>query len=176
MNTAVQKVVAEGMGTAALLVAVVGSGIMGQQLAGGNMGIALLANTLATACALYVLISGLAPISGAHFNPLVSVIAWAERELSTALLPLFILAQCVGAVLGVWLAHAMFEWPVLQDGIKPRTGAGQWLAEMVATAGLVLTIRLFSAHRPAQVAAGVACYISRRRIGLRRPRHLPTRR
>lgn len=75
MNTAVQKVVAEGMGTAALLVAVVGSGIMGQQLAGGNMGIALLANTLATACALYVLISGLAPISGAHFNPLVSVIA-----------------------------------------------------------------------------------------------------
>jgi glycerol uptake facilitator-like aquaporin len=159
-NTAAQKIAAEGIGSAALLTAVVGSGMMGEQLAAGNTGIALLANTLATACVLYLLISALAPISGAHLNPLVSVMAWHQRAISARLLWLLILAQCAGAVLGVWLAHAMFGQSVLQTGIKPRTGAGLWLAEAVATAGLVLTIRLFSMHRPVQVAAGVACYIA----------------
>jgi glycerol uptake facilitator-like aquaporin len=155
-----QKVLAEFVGTLLLLATVVGSGIMAENLAGGNAALALLGNTLATACALYVLISMLGPISGAHFNPLVSVMARAEGGLTSSLLLLFIAAQCTGGVAGVWLAHAMFELPVIQIGIKARGGFGQWLAEAVAAAGLVLTIKLFVVFRGAQIAAGVACYIA----------------
>jgi glycerol uptake facilitator-like aquaporin len=155
-----RKFLSEVVGTLLLLAMVVGSGIMGEQLSGGNTAIALLANTLATACGLYVLISMLGPVSGAHFNPLVSVMAWQDRTINSKTLLAMIAAQLSGGVLGVWLAHAMFEAPIIQWGIKPRTGAAQWLAEAVATAGLILTIRLFSLHRPLQVAAGVACYIA----------------
>ena len=155
-----RKFLSETVGTLLLLAIIVGSGIMGEQLSGGNSAIALLANTLATACGLYVLISMLGPVSGAHFNPLVSVMAWQDRTINSKTLLAMIAAQLSGGVLGVWLAHAMFEAPIIQWGIKPRTGAAQWLAEAVATAGLILTIRLFSLHRPLQVAAGVACYIA----------------
>ncbi len=159
MSKGPRAVLSEFIGTLFLLAIVVGSGIMGERLAAGNAAVALLANTMATACGLYVLISMLAPISGAHFNPLVSVMVWRQGELSLSNLPLFIAAQIAGGASGVWLAHGMFAEPVFQLGIKPRTGAAQWLAEGVATAGLILTIRLFAAHRPAQIAAGVACYI-----------------
>ncbi len=155
-----RKFLSETVGTLLLLAIIVGSGIMGEQLSGGNSAIALLANTLATACGLYVLISMLGPVSGAHFNPLVSVMAWQDRTINSKTLLAMIAAQLSGGVLGVWLAHAMFEAPIIQWGIKPRTGAAQWLAEAVATAGLILTIRLFSLHRPLQVAAGVACYVA----------------
>ena len=155
-----RKFLSEVVGTLLLLAIVVGSGMMGEQLSGGNTAIALLANTLATACGLYVLISMLGPVSGAHFNPLVSVMAWQDRTINSKTLLAMLAAQLSGGVLGVWLAHAMFEAPIIQWGIKPRTGAAQWLAEAVATAGLILTIRLFSLHRPLQVAAGVACYIA----------------
>ncbi len=153
------RVVAEGLGTALLLTTVVGSGIMGEQLSAGNTAVALLANTLATGFMLYVLITTLGPVSGAHFNPLVSLMAFKEGALSAGLLGAFVVAQVAGGVLGVWLAHAMFELPVLQWGVKVRTGAGQWMAEAVATAGLVLTIRLAVRFKPQQVAASVACYI-----------------
>jgi glycerol uptake facilitator-like aquaporin len=155
-----KKLLAEFVGTLALLAVVVGSGIMAQQLAAGNTAVALLGNTLATACGLYVLITMLTPISGAHFNPVVSVMAWADRALTAPLLGLYIAAQCSGAVAGAWLAHAMFDLPLLQTGTQVRTGTGQWLAEAVATAGLILTIRLFGAYRRDQVAVGVACYIA----------------
>ncbi len=153
------RVAAEGAGTALLLATVVGSGIMAEQLAAGNMAVALLANTLATAFMLYVLITTFGPVSGAHFNPLVSLMAFKDGALPAGVLAAFVLAQVVGGVLGVGLAHAMFELPLLQWGVKARTGAGQWLAEAVATAGLVLTIRLCVRYRPQQVAAAVACYI-----------------
>jgi glycerol uptake facilitator-like aquaporin len=155
-----RKLLAEFTGTCLLLVIVVGSGIMAQRLAAGNTAVALLANTLATACGLYVLISMFAPLSGAHFNPLVSLMAWVDRAITARVLLLFIVVQCCGAVVGAWLAHAMFDLPLLQLGGQARSGAGQWLAEVVATGGLILTIRLFSAHRPNQIAAGVACYIA----------------
>lgn len=155
-----RKLLSEGLGTLLLLTIVVGSGIMGERLSGGNSAIALLANTLATACGLYVLINLLGPISGAHFNPLVSMMAWQDRSIDGSTLLALITAQLGGGLLGVGLAHLMFELPLMQWGIHTRTGMAQWLAEAVATAGLILTIRLFSEHRPTQVAAGVACYIA----------------
>ncbi|MBX7229123.1 MAG: aquaporin [Burkholderiaceae bacterium] len=155
-----RKLLSEGLGTLLLLTIVVGSGIMGERLSGGNSAIALLANTLATACGLYVLINLLGPISGAHFNPLVSMMAWQDRSIDGSTLLALITAQLGGGLLGVGLAHLMFELPLMQWGIHTRTGMAQWLAEAVATAGLILTIRLFSEQRPTQVAAGVACYIA----------------
>jgi glycerol uptake facilitator-like aquaporin len=145
------KLIAEALGTAFLLATVVGSGIMGERLSGGNDGVALLANTAATGAMLYVLISIFAPLSGAHFNPAVTLALGERREW----LPR-ILVQLAGAVLGVWLAHAMFEMPVLQWGAKVRTGPAQWLSEGIATFGLILTIMLGERHRP---AALVAAYI-----------------
>lgn len=155
-----RKLLSEGLGTLLLLTIVVGSGIMGERLSGGNSAIALLSNTLATACGLYVLINLLGPISGAHFNPLVSMMAWQDRSIDGSTLLALMTAQLGGGLLGVGLAHLMFELPLMQWGIHTRTGMAQWLAEAVATAGLILTIRLFSEHRPTQVAAGVACYIA----------------
>ncbi len=156
MNTLSRKLLAEGLGTAALLAVVIGSGIMAERLCGGNMGLALLANTAATVAGLYALIEALGPISGAHFNPLVStVMAW-RRELPRAALLPYIAAQLLGAVLGAWLAHAMFDVSLLQLSTKLRSGPGQWLAEAVATAGLVLVILLAPAGR---AAAMVAAYI-----------------
>jgi glycerol uptake facilitator-like aquaporin len=153
------QVLAEFMGTAALLCAVIGSGIMAERLSAGNMGVALLANTLATVFALYVLIELLGPVSGAHFNPLVTLVAGSETTASGKRAQktlLFIAAQLLGAVAGAWLAHAMFDMNVLQFSSKVRGGGGQWLAEAIATAGLILVVlRAPAARAPAMVA----CYI-----------------
>ncbi|MFS2036715.1 aquaporin [Polaromonas sp. CT11-55] len=153
------QLVAEFVGTAALLCAVIGSGIMAERLSAGNMGVALLANTLATVFALYVLIELLGPVSGAHFNPLVTLVLGPKTAASgkrTRRTLLFITCQLLGAVAGAWLAHAMFDMSVLQFSGKIRSGAGQWLAEAVATAGLILVVlRAPAAKAPAMVA----CYI-----------------
>ncbi|NBS08825.1 MAG: aquaporin family protein [Betaproteobacteria bacterium] len=131
---------AEMVGTAALLCAVIGSGIMAERLSGGHNGVALLANTLATVFALYVLIETIGPISGAHFNPAVTLVMAFRKNLPRHLLLGYVCAQLLGAALGAWLAHAMFELPILQWSAKVRTGNGQWLAEAVATAGLLFVI------------------------------------
>lgn len=149
-----RKLLAEGLGTALLLTVVIGSGIMAERLCGGNLALALLANTLATVGGLYILIEVFGPISGAHFNPVVSaVMAWRQELPKTALVP-YIVAQLAGAVLGAWLAHAMFDMTVLQVSTKLRTGTGQWIAEGVATFGLLLVIlRAPSGRASAMVAA-----------------------
>jgi glycerol uptake facilitator-like aquaporin len=151
-----RKLFAEMLGTALLLAVVIGSGVMAERLAGGNVGVALLANTLATGGGLYVLIELFGPVSGAHFNPVVSaVMAW-RRELPAASLIPYVIAQLSGAVLGAWLAHAMFDMNLLQLSTKLRSGSGQWIAEGVATFGLLLVILRAPAPR---VAAMVASYI-----------------
>lgn len=164
-----QQLLAEFAGTAALLCTVVGSGIMAERLCNGNTAVALLANTLATVFALFVLIETLGPISGAHFNPLVTVVMWSKgtpsRESSTPIAILFIAVQLLGAVMGAWLANAMFDMPVLQLSTKLRggwtaanqfSGVGQWLAEAVAAGGLVFVILR---SPPGKASALVACYI-----------------
>jgi glycerol uptake facilitator-like aquaporin len=155
-----RQALAELVGTAALICAVIGSGIMAERLSGGNMGVALLANTLATVFALYVLIEVLGPVSGAHFNPLVTLVMWSKGRLPQAkrsqAATVFIAAQLMGAVAGTWLAHAMFDMSVLQLSTKVRSGGGQWLAEAVATAGLILVVLRAPA---AKASALVACYI-----------------
>ncbi len=154
--SAAQKVFAEALGTALLLAVVIGSGIMGERLSGGNTAIALLANTLATAFGLYVLIEVFGPISGAHFNPAVSMVMAGRAALPGKLLLPYMAAQLVGAMLGAWLAHAMFDMNLIQFSTRVRSSTGQWLAEAVATFGLVLVILRAPAPR---VAAMVACYI-----------------
>lgn len=150
---------AEFLGSLLLLAIVVGSGIMGQRLAAGNDAVALLANAIATAGGLYVLIVLLGPISGAHFNPAVTLaLRWHQGRLAMPW-PWYVIAQVAGAVLGVWLAHAMFELPLWQPGTRMRTGAAQGLSEGVATFGLLLTILLGARHRPAALPALVACWI-----------------
>lgn len=147
---------AELLGTALLLAIVIGSGVMAERLAGGNVALALLANTLATVGGLVVLIEVFGPVSGAHFNPVVSaVMAWRGALPATALLP-YVAAQLAGALLGAWLAHAMFDLSLLQVSTKPRSGTGQWIAEAVATFGLLLVILRAPAGR---VSALVAAYI-----------------
>ncbi len=164
-----QQLFAEFAGTAALLCAVIGSGIMAEQLSGGNVAVALLANTLATVFALYVRREALGPVSGAHFNPLVTLVMWSKGAIAPAMraqtATLFIASQLMGAVVGAWLANAMFDLPVLQFSAKLRggwsadgqfMGVGQWLAEAVATAGLVFVILRAA---PSKASAMVACYI-----------------
>ncbi len=164
-----QKVLAEFAGTAALLCAVIGSGIMAERLSGGNNGVALLANTLATVFALYVLIETLGPVSGAHFNPAVTLVMWSKGQLAhvepAKLAILFIVFQLLGAVAGAWASHAMFDLPILQFSAKLRggfdaagafTGWGQWVAEVVATTGLIFVILR---SPPGKASALVACYI-----------------
>ncbi|MES2423331.1 MAG: aquaporin [Pseudomonadota bacterium] len=163
------RLCAEFLGTAALLCAVIGSGIMAERLSGGNTGLALLANTLATVFALYVLIETLGPISGAHFNPLVTLVSLSKGTLAgdraALIATYFIAAQLAGAVAGALLAHSMFDLPLLQTSSKLRggwtlagqfAGMGQWLAEAVATAGLILVILR---SPPGKASALVACYI-----------------
>ncbi len=154
--TSAQRVFSEFLATALLLVAVIGSGIMAERLSGGNAGVALLANTLATVGALYVLIEAFGPLSGAHMNPAVSAVMALRGELVLPLLCAYVPAQLAGAACGAWLAHAMFELPLLQWSQHVRSGPGQWLAETVASAGLILVI--LRAPR-ARVAAMVAAYI-----------------
>ncbi len=149
-----RKLLAEMLGTALLLAVVIGSGIMAERLSGGNTAVALLANTLATVGGLYVLIEVFGPISGAHFNPAVSAVMAMRRELPASSLLPYVAAQLVGAMLGAWLAHSMFDMSILQFSAKARSGTGQWIAEAVATAGLVLVILRAPAGRaPAMVAA-----------------------
>lgn len=155
MNKA-RRYVAELVGTAALLCAVVGSGIMAENLSAGNNGVALIANTLATVFALYVLIEAFAPISGAHFNPAVSLVMAYRQDLAREQLFGYIAAQLIGAAFGAWLAHAMFDLEILQTSTKVRSGTGQLLAEVVATAGLIFVILRAPVGK---ASAMVACYI-----------------
>ena len=151
-----QKLFSEFLGTALLLAIVIGSGIMGERLAGGNVAIALVVNTLSTVGGLYILIEVFGPISGAHFNPAVSAVMTYKGLLPPALLPAYVVAQLAGAVVGAWIAHGMFDVSILQFSTKVRSGPGQWFAEVVATAGLLLVILRAPAAR---VAAMVAAYI-----------------
>jgi glycerol uptake facilitator-like aquaporin len=151
-----RKLLGELLGTALLLAVVIGSGIMAERLSGGNVAIALLANTLATVGGLYILIEVFGPVSGAHFNPAVSLVMTMWGALPKPLLVPYITAQLIGAMLGAWLAHAMFDATLFQFSTKIRSGSGQWIAEAVATAGLLLVILRAPATR---VAAMVACYI-----------------
>jgi glycerol uptake facilitator-like aquaporin len=156
MHSIKQKIGAEFLGTLLLLCTVIGSGIMAERLSGGNVAIALLGNTFATVFMLYVLIETLGPISGAHFNPLVSIaMLWRESRFE---LVLFIAAQAAGAVAGAWLAHVMFDMSIIQLSTKVRGGWGQWIAEGVATAGLLFVI-LRSNYSHAKASGLVAAYI-----------------
>lgn len=154
-----RRLLAEALGTALLLATVVGSGIMGVALSNGNDGIALLANAAATAGMLYVLIVTLGPISGAHFNPAVTLAMRLRGDLTTAHAAAYILVQVVAAIAGVVLAHAMFDQALLQPGTHVRSGSAQWLSEGVATCGLLLAILLGMRHRPNAIPALVAGYI-----------------
>jgi glycerol uptake facilitator-like aquaporin len=155
-----QRLWAEALGSFFLFATVVGSGIMAEQLAGGNTAVALLGNTLATAAILFVLIAMLGPISGAHFNPAVSLVMRLRGDCCWKGLAATVTVQLVAGVLGVWCAHAMFGLPVLQLSQHLRDGPGQWLGEFVATFGLVATILLTVRHRPSVVPASVALYIA----------------
>jgi len=156
MIPTVRKLLAEGLGTGLLLAVVIGSGIMAERLSGGNVALALLANTLATVGGLYVLIEIFGPVSGAHFNPAVSLVMRLRGTLPRSLLVPYVLAQLLGALLGAWLANAMFDLSLVQFSTKIRGGPGQWLGEVVATAGLLLVILRAPASRVAPI---VACYI-----------------
>jgi len=155
-----RRLAAEWLGTAFLLAAVVGSGIMAQKLAGGNLALALLCNTIPTGAILVVLILIFGPISGAHFNPAVTLAFASRSELPWTVAGLYIAAQIAGGIAGVWIAHAMFELPVWQFSLTARTGAGQWLAEGVATFGLLLTIFGCVARAPAAGPYAVGLYIT----------------
>lgn len=155
-----QRIVAEWLGTAFLLAAVVGSGIMAQRLAGGNVAVALLCNAIATGAILVVLILMFAPVSGAHFNPAVTLACALRCEMSWIDAATYIAAQISGAIIGVWIAHLMFGLPVLQISLTQRSGAGQWLAEAVASFGLVLTIFGVASRTPAAVSYAVGLYIT----------------
>lgn len=152
---------AEALGTALLLISVIGSGIMGASLSDGNIAIALLANAIATGCMLYVIITTLGPISGAHFNPAVSLAFALRGELSWSALPGYIVVQIIGAVLGVWAAHLMFDLPVLQwSETMHRTGGAQWFSEGIATFGLLFVIFGGLKARAEAVPTLVALYIT----------------
>jgi glycerol uptake facilitator-like aquaporin len=155
-----RRVFAEWLGTAFLLAAVVGSGIMAQRLSGGNVALALLCNTIPTGAILVVLILIFAPLSGAHFNPAVTLAFAFRRELPWPTAGLYIAAQIIGAIAGVWIAHLMFELPVWQFSLTTRAGIGQWLAEMIATFGLLLTIFGCAARSPAAIPYAVGLYIT----------------
>jgi len=155
-----RRLVAEALGTALLLAIVVGSGVMGERLAGGNVAVALLGNTLATGAGLIVLITIFGPLSGAHFNPAVTMVFALRRELPARTALGYVAAQVCGAVLGVWAAHLMFELPVLQVSSKLRDGPAQAFSEFVATFGLLATILATVRFKPDFTAAAVGLYIT----------------
>jgi glycerol uptake facilitator-like aquaporin len=155
-----RRLTAEALGSFFLFATVVGSGIMAEQLSGGNMAVALLGNTLATGAMLFVLITMLGPVSGAHFNPAVSLVMRLRGDCCWKGLAATIAVQVAAGVLGVWATHAMFDLPILQASTHARSGAGQWLGEFIATFGLLLTIIGTLRHRPAAVPASVALYIT----------------
>jgi glycerol uptake facilitator-like aquaporin len=160
MQSLQQRAFAEWLGSAFLLAGVVGSGIMAERLAGGNLALSLLCNTIATGAILVVLILMLGPVSGAHFNPAVSLAFALRSELTWTDATIYIVAQIAGAISGVWLAHLMFELPVWQFSLTQRTGGGQWLAETVATFGLLSTIFGVGARAPSAVSYAVGLYIT----------------
>jgi glycerol uptake facilitator-like aquaporin len=155
-----QRALAETLGTAFLLATVIGSGIMGERLAGGNIALALLANSLATGAILVVLILIFGPVSGAHFNPAVSIAFALRHELPWRIAGLYILCQIAGAFIGVWAAHLMFDMPVWQLATKVRSGGGQWASEAVAACGLLLAILGCLARSPLAVPYAVGLYIT----------------
>jgi glycerol uptake facilitator-like aquaporin len=155
-----QRLLGEALGSFFLFATVVGSGIMAERLAGGNLAVALLGNTLATAAMLFVLIAMLGPVSGAQFNPAVSLVMRLRGECCWKGLAATIAMQLGAGVLGVWAAHLMFDLPLLQLSQHPRTGPGQWLGEFIATFGLLLTILGTARHRPQALPASVALYIA----------------
>lgn len=154
-----RQVAAEVLGSFLLFATVIGSGIMAEQLAGGNVAVALLGNTVATGAMLFVLITMFGPISGAHFNPAVSLVFRLRGEISSGLALAFVGAQLVGGIAGVWTAHLMFDLSILQFSEKARTGVGQWTGEFVATFGLLLTILGTIKAREQWVPVSVALYI-----------------
>lgn len=155
-----RRLVAEAVGSFFLFATVIGSGIMAENLARGSEAVALLANTLATGAILFVLITMLGPISGAHMNPAVSLVAASRRDLPWSDAAAYILVQIAFGILGAWAAHLMFDLPTLQLSVKARTGLGQWAGEAIATFGLILTILGTARHRPAWIPASVALYIT----------------
>jgi len=155
-----RRLTAEFLGTALLLIAVVGSGIMAERLAGGNMAVALLANALATGAALVVLITIFAPLSGAHFNPAVSFYFALRGEMPWSIALRYLLVQIIAAIIGVWLAHLMFDMPVLESSSKLREGPALWLAEFIATTGLLATIAGAVRFAPQSLAMLVGLYIT----------------
>ena len=155
-----RRLAAEGLGSFFLFATVIGSGIMAENLSRGNDAVALLGNTLATGAMLFVLITMLGPISGAHMNPAVSLVAASRRELAWRDAAAYIIVQLAFGILGAWAAHRMFDLPTLQLSVKARTGVGQWLGEAIATFGLILTILGTVRHRREWVAPSVALYIT----------------
>ena len=154
-----RRLAAEALGAFFLFAAVIGSGIMAEGLSGGNVAIALLANSIATGAMLFVLIAMLGPVSGAHMNPAVSLVAAARGELPPGDAALYVLVQAGFGILGAFAAHLMFDLPVLQLSVKARTGLGQWVGVGIATFGLILTIIGTIRHRAEWVPASVALYI-----------------
>jgi len=155
-----RRLAAEAIGTAGLLAVVIGSGIMGESLAGGNVAIALLGNTIATGAILVVLILAFGPLSGAHFNPAVTLAFLMRREIAPGEAMLYVLAQIAGGLIGALVAHAMFELPLVQISETARSGPAQWFAEWVATLGLVATILATLRFRPEAVAYAVGLFIT----------------
>ncbi len=155
-----QRLLGEALGSFFLFATVVGSGIMAERLAEGNVAVALLANALATGAMLFVLITMLGPVSGAHFNPAVSLVMRLRGDCCWRGLAATVAVQVVAGILGIWAAHLMFDLPILQFSGKARTGLGQWAGEFIATFGLVLTIIGTAKHRPAAIPASVALYIT----------------
>ena len=158
--TPARRLAAEGLGTALLLAIVLGSGIMGARLASGSMAIALLANTIATGAGLVVLIHMLGPISGAHFNPAVTLVVLLQRGIAARMAGLYVAAQLAGGVVGVWTAHAMFAEPLLQVSTRLRDGPAQGFSEAVATFGLIGTILTTQRARPEATPMAVGLYIT----------------
>ena len=158
--TNTQRIAAEFVGTALLLAVVVGSGIMGEKLSGGNAAVALLGNSIATGAGLYVLITILAPVSGAYFNPVVSITFWRSGTLSAGLLAAYVCAQLTGGVIGVWVTHAMFDMPLLQFSTNIRSGVGQWISECIATGALLAVIHLGLRNAAERVPLMVALIVT----------------
>jgi glycerol uptake facilitator-like aquaporin len=155
-----RNLIAEALGSFFLFATVIGSGIMAEQLSGGNIAVALLGNTLATGAMLFVLITMLGPISGAHFNPAVTLVSVLRKDTGWTTLAAYLPAQLIGGIIGVWAAHLMFGQPIIQFSEHSRTGIGQWAGEFIATFGLILTILGTVRMRPAAVPASVALYIT----------------
>jgi glycerol uptake facilitator-like aquaporin len=155
-----RQIAAEFFGTGLLLLAVAGSGVMGESLAGGNVAVALLANSLATGAALYVIISLFGPVSGAHLNPVVTLMAWADRKCDVRQVFGYLVAQVAGAIAGVWAVHAMFDLPILQLSAKPRNSVGLWVSEVLGTIMLLMVIRTASSRQDTKIPTYVALTVT----------------